>query len=154
MGSLPLKNTEYIFYAVVGDLGDLNQFKINPTIAAGDFQVSIDGSAFANLSTLPVVTPTGSETIKITLSAAEMNGDKVNVLGKDISGGQWQSVFIPIDVPSGNVESLTDLQEGDRIESNVRLIINKAGTSDALLDKKITGSLLTPNVTIRTTDTP
>lgn len=53
---------------------------------------------------------------------------------------------------AANVETLLDIEQGDRTETNVRLIINRAGTLDSVLDKEITGSLLTPNVTIRTTD--
>lgn len=153
MSSLPLKNTEYIFYIVLVDSNNLNEFKSNPTITAGDFQVSTDGGALNNLDTLPSVAPSGSEIVKITLSAAEMNGGKVNVIGKDAAGGEWQSVFIPIDIPTGNSETLTDLDEGDRIETKTRLIINKAGTSTAILDKQIAGSLLQNNVTISTVDT-
>ena len=51
----------------------------NPTIAAGDFKVSTDGAALANLGTLPSVEPASSIWVKITLSAGEMTGANVAV---------------------------------------------------------------------------
>lgn len=151
--SLPLKNQAYEFYLGLGDILNPDEFVANPTIAAGDFQISIDGSVFVNLDTLPIVEPAGSIMVKVSLSASEMNGEKVNVKADDASGNEWQPAIISIDVPEGNVETLTDLELGDRIETNNRLVVNKAGTLTTILDKEITGSLLTPNVTLRTTDT-
>lgn len=151
--ALPLQNKAYEFYLGLGDINNPDEFVTNPTIAAGDFQISIDGSAFVNLATLPVVDPAGSIMVKVSLSASEMNGEKVNVVADDAAGNEWQPAIISIDVPEGNVETLTDLQEGDMIETNKRLIINKAGTLTTILDKEITGSLLSPSVTVRTIDT-
>lgn len=289
MGSLPLKNVSYIFYIGLGNAANPDEFLANPTIEAGDFKVSIDGGVFANLNTLPVVQPTDSVMVKVTLSASEMDGEKVNVLAIDQAGAEWQNALIAIDVPTSNVETipsdvwdealsghniggstgkalrqikegtvsaesqvndtsatttvfatdltestddfyidisivfidgiltgqsrtiltydgatktisldepltsppgdgdgfiiktdhvhpiaqivegvwgptvgetvsenvqlLTDLQEGDRIETSVRLLINKAGTSTPILDKTISGSLLQNNVIITTEDT-
>lgn len=65
--------------------------------------------------------------------------------------GVWETE--PGATVASDITILTDIQLGDRIESNDQLIINKQGTITPVLDKKITGSLLTPNVTIRTTDT-
>jgi len=154
MSALPLKGTEYIFYIGLTDNLNPDAFKASPTIAAGDFQLSIDGGAFANLATLPVVTPAGSVMVKVTVTAAEMSAEKVNVVGIDQTPSkEWRDIIITVEVPTGNVETLTDLQEGDRIESNTSLVINKAGTSETLLDKTISGSLLSSGVTITTTDT-
>ena len=50
------------------------------------------------------------------------------------------------------LERLLDLLEGDHIETSTSLRINKRGTSTALLEKDITGSLLSPSVTLTTTD--
>jgi len=46
-------------------------YKVNPTLAAGDVKISKDGGALANLATLPAVTPAGSTDVKITVSVAE-----------------------------------------------------------------------------------
>lgn len=98
----PKKNTAYEFYLSLVDTANPASFKANPTIAAGDFLLSTDGLAFANLATLPVVTPAGSISVKISLSAAEMNGDKIIVQGIDQAGNEWDDVLVFIDVPASN----------------------------------------------------
>src|SRR3990167_10717607 len=72
-------------------------FQVNPTIAAGDFQVDIDGGGYANLATLPSVSPAGSTDILLTLSSAEMNGDVITVTGIDqTSPKEWADFKMPI----------------------------------------------------------
>ena len=149
----PKKGDAYQFYTSLVAQADPTTFQVDPTIAAVDFKVSKDGGALVNLATLPTVSPVGSRLVQFDLSALEMDADKVVVQGIDVTDDEWQQIVVYIDVPTGNVETLTDIQFGDRIESSTRLIINEAGTTDAIIDKEITGSLLTPNVTIRTTDT-
>lgn len=102
--ALPKKNTAYQFYTALTDAASPADFKVSPTLAAGDFQVSIDGGSFANLDTLPVVAPAGSVMVQVNLSADEMNGDKVVVHMKDVAGAEWEEVVEFIDVP----ESTTD----------------------------------------------
>lgn len=79
----PVKNEDFVIYVTLTDLAALGSFKANPTIAAGDWKVSKDGGALANLATLPAVTPAGSIWVKITLSATEMNADNVAIQGID-----------------------------------------------------------------------
>ena len=150
--SLPLQGVAYDFYTALSDALTPDAFRANPTIAAGDFQISIDGGAYVNLATLPVVDPASSVTVKISLSAAEMTGEKISVLAIDAAGGEWQDMLITLDLPEGTVETVLDIATGDRIESNTGLRINKAGTTTAVLDKDITGSLLSPSVTLTTKD--
>jgi len=88
-----LKNQATEFYVMVVSQADTDIFQVNPTIAAGDFRVSIDGGAFNNPATLPVVSPAGSKQIEIALSAAEMNGDVITVRGSDQAGDEWCDVF-------------------------------------------------------------
>jgi hypothetical protein len=91
----PKKNSEYIFYvSLIAAAGATIQ--ANPTLAAGDVKVSIDGGTFNNLATLPVVTPAGGKGVKVTLSAAEMNGDNISVLFSDAAGAEWQDLLVPI----------------------------------------------------------
>lgn len=145
----PVRGVAYTFSVAVIDSTDSTSFKSSPTIAAGDFQASTDGGTFANLSTLPVVTPSGSISILISLSASEMTGDKVFVKGIDASGAEWADITIFIDIPT----ALTlDLIEGDHIESRTSVVINKKNTSTAILSKTISGSLLSDGVTITTTE--
>ncbi len=75
----PVKNEDFIAYVALEDAVKPGSFKAAPTIAAGDFQVSKDGAALANLATLPSVLPAASVWVKITLSATEMNADNVSV---------------------------------------------------------------------------
>lgn len=96
--SSPKKNVAYDLPPVgVVDSADTGIFKVNPTIAAGDFQVSIDFGALANLATLPVVAPAGSALIKIVLSQSEMNGDKIAIHCNDAAGGEWDDVIFSIE---------------------------------------------------------
>ena len=61
----PKKNSAFIIYVGVLDYLTSGRLKANPTLAAGDAQVSIDGGAFANLTTLPTVTPALGRGVKI-----------------------------------------------------------------------------------------
>lgn len=74
------------------------QFQANPTIATGDFQRSIDGGAFANMDTLPVVTPAAGKVIAITLSATETNCDRLIIIGSDQAGSEWDDVLFVVDI--------------------------------------------------------
>ena len=66
----------------------------NPTIAAGDFQVSVDDGAFGNPATLPVVDPVNSGQVVVALSQPETNGDKIGVRWVDQAGAQWMSGYL------------------------------------------------------------
>jgi len=93
----PKKNEDFTCYVAVEDYANPGNFKSTPTIAAGDFQVSKDGGAFANLTTLPTNEPAASEMIEINLSSTEMNCDNVVVRGKDqTSPKEWVDIIINI----------------------------------------------------------
>lgn len=85
-GFPPKKNTAFTFPAEVRSQADPTTFKSAPTIAAGDFKVSIDGAAYANCTNLP--TASGAN-ITFVLAAAEMNGDCIKVKGEDAAGAEW-----------------------------------------------------------------
>lgn len=102
----PKKNVAYEFDIALIDTADTGAFRVNPTIAAGDFKVSTDNTAFTNLATLPVVSPAGSILVKINLSAAEMNGDKVMIQCVDAAGNEWDDVLIFIDATAVMVEDI------------------------------------------------
>lgn len=90
----PKKNAEYIFYVALASQANANTFQSNPTLAAGDAKVSIDGGALNNLATLPAVTPASSKMVKVTLSASEMNGDNITVVLSDASGAEWRDLVV------------------------------------------------------------
>jgi hypothetical protein len=83
-----------------------NTFQANPTIAAGDFQVSTDGSAFTNLDTIPAVTPASGKIVKVTLSVAEMGGDNVTVVASDAAGSEWDDVTINIQTSANHLDDI------------------------------------------------
>ena len=76
----PVKGEDFVIQIALSDMAVTGSFKANPTIAAGDFKVSKDGGALANLTTLPSVAPAGSVLVTITLSSTEMNADTVSVV--------------------------------------------------------------------------
>jgi hypothetical protein len=100
------KNTEYIFYISLVSQST-GQFQSSATLAAGDFKVSKDGGALANLTTLPAVTPAASKAVKVTLSSTEMNADNVVVIGSDAAGAEWDDVFINIQTSVNQLDDLS-----------------------------------------------
>lgn len=86
----PKKNEDFVIYICLEDMSNPGLFKSSPTIAAGDFKISKDGGALANLATLPSVTPASSKSVKIELSSTEMNCDNVLVICSDqTSPAEW-----------------------------------------------------------------
>lgn len=120
----PQKNVEYILYIGLFSQADTKLLKANPTIAAGDFKVSTDGGAFANLATLPVVTPAAGTAVKITLSTTEMNGDNIVVTCIDAAGAEWCDLIINIQ---------TSAQSLDTMDTNIDAI-TAAGPTKAEMD--------------------
>lgn len=105
--SSPKKNVAYDFTVGLIDSADTGSFKANPTLATGDFQISKDNGAYANLATLPTVAPAGSINVKVALSQTEMNADKVIVKAIDVAGAEWDDVLIFIDATEANVDDVT-----------------------------------------------
>lgn len=79
----PVKGEDFVIRIALQDLVNPGSFKVNPTIAAGDFKVKKDIGAPANLTTLPAVDNASEIWLKITLSATEMNADNVCIQGID-----------------------------------------------------------------------
>lgn len=102
----PKKNTAFVFYVSLVSQSDTKTMQTNPTLAAGDVKVSIDGGALANLTTLPTVTPTGSAMVKVSLSAAEMNGDNITVVFKDAAGAEWADLTVNIQTTANQIDDL------------------------------------------------
>jgi hypothetical protein len=123
----PVKNAAYTFRCVLFAQSD-NQIKSNPTIAAGDWKVSTDGGAFANLATLPDVDPDSSVQVLVSLSAGEMNGDEIMITAIDAAGAEWHSAAFVIH---------TTAQTLDTMDANIdtaltRLTSDRAGYLDKL----------------------
>ncbi len=120
------KNTQYIFYVGLVSQANTKILQANPTIAAGDFKVSIDGGALNNPATLPTVTPAASKMVKIILSAAEMNGDNITIVCSDAAGAEWCDLIVNIQTAANQIDDLSGrlpaaLVAG-RIDANVGAI--------------------------------
>lgn len=92
------------------------EFQAAPTIAAGDFQRSINGGAFANMDNIPVVTPAAGKVIAITLSVAETTCDRLTIIGSDAAGAEWDDVFICVPITPNPLEGVA--LADDAITSN------------------------------------
>ena len=93
----PVKNEDFKLRIAVENMSSAGSFKSSPTIAAGDFQVDKDGGGFANLSTLPSVSPAGTQAILIELSSTEINADVVTIRGVDqTTPKEWADIVICI----------------------------------------------------------
>lgn len=103
----PKRATAYITYIGLVDQADTKKLKANPTIDAGDFKVSIDGGAFANLATLPTVTPASGTAVKISLSSGEMTGDNIIVTAIDAAGAEWCDQLLNIATSARQIDDLS-----------------------------------------------
>ncbi len=148
----PKKNTELIFYISLVSQATPNTFQSSPTIAAGDFKVSIDGGALNNLSTLPAVTPAASKMVKVTLSTSEQNGDNITVIGSDAAGAEWCDIQINIQTSARQIDDLatssalaTVQADTDDIQTRLPAALTGAGNikADAQVVSDKTGYALT-----------
>lgn len=90
----PTKNENFLIRIALQDMANYGAFKASPTIAEGDFKVDIDGAGLTNLTTIPTVSPAGSVLVLITLSAAEMNGDVITIVGIDQTATKEWADFV------------------------------------------------------------
>lgn len=104
--SPPKKNTAFKFYVALVDQSNTKLTKANPTIASGDFKVSTDGGAFANLSTLPSANPASGRAVMIDLSSGEMNGDNIVVQCVDAAGAEWCDLIVNLQTTARQIDDL------------------------------------------------
>lgn len=92
------KNTAATIHGItLTERGSLD-FIQNPTLSDGDVQISKDGGDFINLETLPVVSPVGSTTISISLSATEMDAEFITIRFVDQTATkQWEDTMVYVD---------------------------------------------------------
>ena len=93
----PANGAAFRFFISLPDQAVPGAVKSSPTIAAGDFKVSKDGGALANLTTLPSVAPAASVMVQIDLSGTEMTADNVTVVCIDqTTPKEWADTVINI----------------------------------------------------------
>lgn len=102
----PKYGTQFIFYVSLVSQANTKTFQTNPTLAAGDVKISVDGGAEANLTTLPTVTPAGGKRVKVTISSTEMQGDNLTVIFSDVAGAEWCDKKINIQTSARQVDDL------------------------------------------------
>lgn len=128
------KGVAYTFTANLVDAAATTSFRANPTLAAGDVQVSIDGGPFANLSSLPTVSPTGGVDVAVTLSNDEMNGDRISVRFHDVAGSEWLDVSYQLYTTFRTIDDLPTAAPLDA--SGTRAAV---GLASANLDTQLSG---------------
>lgn len=110
----PLKNTAYETYVSLRSFATPGSLQANPTLAAGDVKLYIDGVAStlgagssANLITLPTVVGT-TIVVKVVLSSTEMNGDNIVIVFIDqTSPKEWEDLVkeIPTAAASSSLDA-------------------------------------------------
>lgn len=155
----PKRGVEYIFYVGLVSQADAKLLKANPTLAAGDVQISKDGGAFANLTTLPTVTPASGKAVKVTVSATEMTSDNVTIVFSDAAGAEWCDLIIniataarqiddlatPTNITAGTITTATNLTNLPAIPNNW---LTAAGiAADAITDAKVAADVTIASVT-------
>lgn len=122
----PKINTQWIGYVSLVSQASTLVMQSNPTIAAGDFKVSIDGGALANLGTLPAVTPASSKMVKITLSTSEMNGANITVVCSDAAGAEWCDLVFNLQTSARQIDDLAYPATSGR-----SMVVDASGLVDA-----------------------
>lgn len=102
----PKRATAFKMYIGLVDQSNTKVLKANPTIAAGDFKVSKDGGAFANLATLPSANPASGVAIMVDLSATEMTADNVVISCIDAAGAEWCDQLINLQTTARQIDDL------------------------------------------------
>ena len=110
-------------------------FVNNPPIAAGDYQISLDGGPFANLANLPTVIA-GSPVIEIMLSETERAASRAVIRGIDQTATKaWADNFTTVttSIDEASLVGLIrdDLERVGGISEQTRSILN-AGISSIL----------------------
>lgn len=110
----PQKGVAYTFPRGLFDSTTGGKFKVNPTIAAGDFKISKDFGAFANLANLPTVQPAGSTVVVFSLTATEMTADHITIQGIDQAGNEWTDFLehlTPVTMTLADLPTVTEVAD-------------------------------------------
>lgn len=102
----PKRGVAHKLYVGLADQSNTKLLRANPTLAAGDFQISKDGGAFANLTTLPSVAPAAGRAVMIDLSATEMTADNIVVQCVDAVGAEWCDLMVNLQTAARQIDDL------------------------------------------------
>lgn len=95
MAVLPNKGEAHDFEMGLVSQANPDTLQANPTFAAGDVTLFGDGAALGNITALPTAIG-GGRVITVSLTAAEMNYDRLGILFHDQAGNEWQDRFITL----------------------------------------------------------
>lgn len=123
----PVKGVVFAFETALIAQADTDIFKAGPTLAAGDVLVVKDGVLAGNITSLPVAVTSCTNLITVSLSAAEMNADRITVLFHDAAGDEWQDQEIMI------FTSAQTFDATDGIADDIKAIVADAGYGNSAL---------------------
>src|ERR1051326_2716803 len=143
----PKAGVAYTFTISLYDVANPGRLKTTPTLAAGDFKVSVNGGSLANLATLPSETPAGSGLVVVSLAAGEV-GTKTTVRWSD-ADFEWSDGSYFFDAPTATIEDVAHPGDAMALTSGERPTL--AGVLWATLTSALTtvgsiGKLLVDNV--------
>lgn len=109
----PIYGKAFTFSVSLVESTNRPNFKTSPTLAVGDFTISKDDATPVNMSITPTVSPVGWVNVKLSLTANEMASHNIAIYGHDVSGSEWDDVFINISPLTNDVVVFT----GDALAS-------------------------------------
>ena len=108
-GVPPKKATSFIFYTALVDTANQPDFKASPTIASGDFKLSIDATSGVSLAANPAAVTGATTIVRFTVSGAEMDGDVINIMCVDAAGAEWDDQLITIHTETNQIDDLATI---------------------------------------------
>lgn len=131
-GVPPLKNSAFSFETALDSQADGDVFQTSVTLAAGDVQVSKDGGAFSNITSLPTeISSTG--VLIVALTATEMNADRITVRFHDAAGDEWKDRLVNIFTETVQINDLATATALQTVDDNVDSILADTGTDGVVL---------------------
>lgn len=86
--SSPIRGQAFTFTLELQDANS-NQPRLNPPLVVGDVKVIKDSGAAVNIETLPVLNSSDATEVIVTLSATEMDAERVTVKFSQVAGNDW-----------------------------------------------------------------
>lgn len=117
-------------------------YQANPTLASGDAKISKDGGAEANLATLPAVTPAGGKLVRIALSAAEMQAQRIVVtLVDQTNPKEWEDQRIIVETDATYWAVLDYRRDQDHMQDEYTVTWYRDGVA-------LTGGITSPTIQV------
>lgn len=132
----PKRGVAFKMYVGLVDQSNTKLLKANPTIAAGDFQISKDGGAFTNLTTLPSANPASGRAVMIDLSASEMTADNIVIQCVDAAGAEWCDQLINLQTTASQLDDLATAANLSTVLTNLSTIASYIDTEVAAIKAK------------------